>query len=272
MDTSNLGKTLITWLSAAGIKSVVAIILLPIAFKIINTVARKIEKVNENNQKIDKHTMKTLTGFFKILAKIIVVLSLISFLGIDTTAMSALIASLGVAIGFALNGTLSNFAGGLLLVITRPFKVGDFVELCGHIGIIEEIRIVYTKIVTLDNRVVSIPNGAASTTNIVNFTAKELRRVDVSFQISQYTDHKKAIECINEVIKKEPLVNQEANNIVRVVSISEACLEISCWAWCKSRDYLTVKFNLNENVKEALTEAGIMLYQKHIDINMTTVE
>ena len=130
MDTSNLGKTLITWLSAAGIKSVIAVILLPIAFKIINTVARKIEEVNEKNQKIDKNTMKTLTGFFKILAKIIVVLSLISFLGIDTTAISALIASLGVAIGFALNGTLSNFAGGLLLVITRPFKVGDFVELC----------------------------------------------------------------------------------------------------------------------------------------------
>jgi small conductance mechanosensitive channel len=185
MDTANFGTTLVTWLSAAGIKILIALATLLVAFKIINTIAKKIDTANAKSGKLDPTTSKTITYILKIIGKVIVVLCLVSYLGIDTTAMSALIASLGVAAGFALNGTLSNLAGGILLLITRPFKVGDFVDLCGYTGTVEEIQIVYTKIATIDNRSISIPNGAASTNNIVNYTEKELRMVDLTFTVSR---------------------------------------------------------------------------------------
>ena len=268
MDTANFGTTLVTWLSAAGIKILIALVVLLVAFKIINTIAKKFDTANAKSGKLDPSTSKTLTYILKNAAKIIVVLCLVSYLGIDTTAMSALIASLGVAAGFALNGTLSNLAGGILLLITRPFKVGDFVDLCGYTGTVEEIQIVYTKIATIDNRSVPIPNGAASTSNIVNYSEKELRRVDLTFAVSQGTDYKKAMECINAVIKTEPLVIQEADNTVKVISNSGAGMEITCRAWCRNADYWTVLFSLNEKVKDAFSGSGITLPHQQVDVHM----
>lgn len=264
----DLVNTIISWVANAGIKVVIAVIVLIIGFKIVNSIFKKLETANAKSGKIDPPAFKTLAYVGKWLLKIVIVVCLIGYLGIDTTAMSALIASLGVAAGFALNGTLSNFAGGVLLLFTRPFKVGDFIDLAGYTGTVEEIHIVYTKLATIDNRVVSVPNGVASTTNVVNYSEKELRRVDHTFTVAQNTDYKKAMECIKSVIDACPTVVHEADNMVRVISNSGAGIEITCRAWCKNADYWETYFSLNEAVKDAFAAAGIGLPHQQLDVHM----
>ena len=264
----DLGNNLITWIVNSGIKVLIALIVLFIGFKIVNSIFKKLETANAKSGKLDASVFKTISYIGKMILKVIIVLCLVSYLGIDTTAMSALIASLGVAAGFALNGTLSNFAGGILLLITRPFKVGDFIDLAGYTGTVEEIHIVYTKIATIDNRVVSIPNGTASTTNVVNYSEKELRRVDHTFTVAQNTDYKKAMECINSVIAACPTVVQDADNMVRVISNTAGGMEITCRAWCKNADYWETYFSLNEKVKDAFANAGIGLPHQQLDVHM----
>lgn len=264
----DMANNLIQWVMNAGIKVVIALIVLLIGFKIVNSIFKKLETANAKSGKIDASAFSTIAYVGKLLLKIVIVVCLISYLGINTTAVSALIASLGVAVGFALNGTVSNFAGGILLLFTRPFKVGDFVDLAGYTGTVEEIHIVYTKLATIDNRVVSIPNGTASTTNVVNYSVKELRRVDHTFTVAQNTDWEKAMECIKSVIAACPTVEQEADNMVRVISNTGAGIEITCRAWCKNADYWETYFSLNEAVKKAFANAGIGLPHQQLDVHM----
>ena len=264
----DMANNLIQWVVNAGIKVIIAVIVLFIGFKIVNMIFKKLEAANLKSGRIDPSVFKTLSYIGKLLLKVVIVICLISYLGIDTTAMSALIASLGVAAGFALNGTLSNFAGGILLLFTRPFKVGDFIDLAGYTGTVEEISIVYTKIATIDNRVVLVPNGSASTTNVVNYSDKELRRVDHTFTVAQNTDWEKAMECIKSVIAACPTVEQDADNVVRVISNTGAGIEITCRAWCKNADYWETYFSLNEAVKKAFANAGIGLPHQQLDVHM----
>ena len=171
-----------TWINT-GIKIVIAVLILLISFKIINALAKRIEKKLIAAKKLDETLTKTLAYVAKIALKVIIVISLVGYLGIDTSGLAALVAALGVSVGLAVNGTLSNLAGGAMLLITRPFKIGDYISAQGFEGTVEEIRIVNTKIVTVDNKVVNLPNGALSSGSIVNYSEKALRRVDHVFSV-----------------------------------------------------------------------------------------
>ena len=137
--------TVINWATSTGIKVIIALVLLLIAFKIINRIARKIEKRGENG-KFDKTLSRTFAYIFKLAMKCIVAICLVGYVGIDTSGLAALVASVGVCVGLALNGALSNLAGGVLIILTRPFKVDDFIEAQGYSGTVEDIHIVCTKI------------------------------------------------------------------------------------------------------------------------------
>lgn len=162
-------------LQARELKILIAILLLAISFPFINWLGKKIAKRGEKlkeKKHIDTTVYRTLSYIAKVGLKILVVISLIAYLGIDTSAVTALIASLGVGVGLAVNGTLSNFAGGILLLFTRPFKDGDYISANGFEGTVEDIFICNTKIRTNDNKVVYLPNGKLSTSEIVNYTEK----------------------------------------------------------------------------------------------------
>lgn len=154
-------------------------------------IAKRADKKVAENKKIDKTIYKTVSYVVKVGLKVLVVLGLISYVGIDTSAITALIASLGVGVGLAINGTLSNFAGGVLILITRPFKDDDYIQACGYEGTVEDIRICHTRLRTTDNKVVYLPNGKLSTSEVVNFSEKDLRRVDLKFSISYSDDFEK---------------------------------------------------------------------------------
>ena len=184
MDWNQTLQALQTWLTTEGIKLLVAVLLLIVSFKLINWLAKRVELASEkklNDRRLDKTVCRTLAYVTKIGLKILVCVCLVGYLGVDTSGLTALIASLGVSIGLAINGTLSNLAGGVLLLVTRPFRDDDYIAACGYEGTVEDIFICNTKIRTIDNKVVYIPNGKLSTSEVVNFTEKDTRRVDLTF-------------------------------------------------------------------------------------------
>ena len=188
MDWQQVWQTVQNWLTNTGIKILISIVIMIVTFSLINWISKKIakrvDKKVAQNKKIDKTIYKTVSYVVKVGLKVLVVIALMGYVGIDTCAITALIASVGVGVGLASNGTLSNFAGGVLLLITRPFKDDDYIQACGYEGTVEDIRICHTRLRTTDNKVVYLPNGKLSTSEVVNFSEKDLRRVDIKISIS----------------------------------------------------------------------------------------
>ncbi|MBS6477774.1 MAG: mechanosensitive ion channel family protein, partial [Firmicutes bacterium] len=257
MDWQQIWTTVQNWLTNTGIKILIAILLLVISFPFINWLGKKIAKRGEKlkeKKHIDTTVYRTLSYIAKVGLKILVVISLIAYLGIDTSALTALIASLGVGVGLAVNGTLSNFAGGVLLLFTRPFKDGDYISANGFEGTVEDIFICNTKVRTNDNKVIYLPNGKLSTSEIVNYTEKGKRRLDVTFGVSYDDDFEKAKSLIAEVVAANDKIHTDPAPNIRVTAQSASSIDITCMVWCNGDDYWNNKFYLLEEVKRKFDE------------------
>ena len=261
-----LGKIL-EWATNVGLRIVIAVVLLILSFKLINWISKKIIK-NAEEKHADKTVTKTLVHVGAIAAKCIVVVCLIGFLGIDTSALTALIASFGVCIGLAVNGALSNIAGGVLILVTRPFKVDDFIEAQGTSGTVTDINMTATRVVTPDNKVVYIPNGPLANGNIVNYSEKDTRRVDITFAIAAGSDADKAIEIVKNVLSSHSLVLSDPAPFVRLNENGDSCMRITSRAWTKSGDYWTVYFDILQSVKDEFGKNGISAPHNQIDVHI----
>ena len=274
MDWQQVWQNIQNWLTNTGIKIVIAIAIMIVSFSLINWICKKISKHADKkvaeNKKIDKTIYKTVSYVVKVALKVLVVIALIGYVGIDTSAITALIASLGVGVGLAINGTLSNFAGGVLILITRPFKDDDYIQACGYEGTVEDIRICHTRLRTTDNKVVYLPNGNLSTSQIVNFSEKDLRRVDLKFSISYSDDFEKAKAVISDVCAKNELIIKDPEPSIRVSAQSASSIDISTKVWCKNADYWTVNFDMLENVKKAFDQNGITIPFNQLDVHVVT--
>ena len=267
MDWNALLNSVVGWATSAGIRLVIAFALLLISFKVINYVAKRIEKSGEKKN-TDKTIIHVLAYAFKIGAKAIVVVAMIGYVGIDTSGLTALIASLGVCVGLAVNGALSNLAGGVLILITRPFRIDDFIEAQGYSGVVEDIHITNTKLRTTDNKIVYIPNGALSSGSIVNYSLKDTRRVDEVFSIAYSSDFKKAKDILSQIIEEHPLILKDPAAFIRVSEHSTSSISITTRVWVKSEDYWTVKFDMLETVKERFDAEGIEIPFNQMDVHI----
>lgn len=264
----NFGQTVLTWITSTGIRIVISLVLLIITFRIINKLAGKATKKLEQDEKLDKTLSRTLAYAIKIALKILVIVSIIGYLGIETTGISAVIASLGVCAGLAVNGTLSNLAGGVMLLITRPFKLGDYISAQGSDGTVEDIRICYTKIKTVDNKVVYLPNSALSTGTIINFSEDELRRVDLDFSVAG-NDPEKVRQILLGICESEELVLADPAPFARISDYGAGNgLKITLRAWCKSGDYWTVYFNLLDSAQKHFDEEKIVVPFNQLDVHI----
>ena len=270
MDWQQVWQTVQNWLTNTGIKIAIMIV----SFSLINWICKKIAKRADKkvaeNKKIDKTIYKTVSYVVKVALKVLVVIALIGYVGIDTSAITALIASLGVGVGLAINGTLSNFAGGVLILITRPFKDDDYIQACGYEGTVEDIRICHTRLRTIDNKVVYLPNGKLSTSEIVNYSEKDLRRVDLTFSISYSDDFEKAKAVIADVCAQNEFILKDPEPSVRVSAQSASSIDILTRVWCKNADYWTVNFDMLENVKKAFDQNGITIPFNQLDVHVVT--
>ncbi len=267
MDLETFFNNIIDWATNTGIKLVVAIILLIVSFKIINLIAKRFTKRSEKKG-LDKTISRTLIYVFKIGMKIVIAICLVGYVGIDTSGLAALVTSLGVCVGLAVNGALSNLAGGIMIILTRPFKIDDYIEACGVGGTVEEIRITQTKLRTPDNKVVYIPNGTLSNSEIVNYSEKETRRVEHTFSVSYDTDFEKAKSIILDVCADNQLILTDPAPFVKVCKHNNSSVDIVTRVWVKSEDYWTVHFDLLEKVKVAFDKKGIEIPFDQLDINI----
>ncbi len=259
--------TLVNWATNTGIKIIIALVLLFISFKLINFFAKKIKKHCEKKE-LDKTITKALLYAVKLSLKCLIVVILIGYLGIDTSAITALIASFGVCIGLAVNGTVSNLAGGVLILVTRPFKVDDYIEAQGVSGTVDDIRITHTKLITPDNKVIYLPNGALSNGNIVNYSEKDIRRVDLEFTLDCASDMEKAKEIVNNVFASHELVLKDPACFVRFGGKGDAGLKLTARAWVNSSDYWTVYFDAFEAVKTKFDENGLAFSANQLEVKI----
>ena len=266
--TAEIIEALRTWALTTGVKIVAALIILLISFRIVTIISRRIEKKLDKSGKFDKTLVRTLSYAGRLVVKIVIATCLVGWLGVDTTGIAALIASLGVGIGLAVNGALSNFAGGILLLVTRPFKVGDFISAQGADGIVEDIRLVSTSIVTLDNKVVHLPNGALSSGNIVNYSEKDIRRVDLDFSVAG-NDPELVRSLILGVCEADEKVLKDPAVFVRVTDYGAGNgVKVTMRAWTKTAQYWDTYFDLLNGVRKAFEENKIVIPFNQLDVHI----
>jgi small conductance mechanosensitive channel len=193
---------------------------------------------------------------------------IISVLGIETSSFIALFASAGMAIGMALSGTLQNFAGGVMILLFKPFKVGHYIEAQGYAGTVKEIQIFNTILTTVDNQTIIIPNGGLSTGSMKNYSTEPNRRVDVNFQFAYGTDLETVKAELSRIQKASPLILQDPAPWIGLTSLGESGVTVQTRSWCKSADYWTVAGYMNETVYQELKDKGFMFPYNKLDVTV----
>lgn len=245
-----------------GIKILGAIIIWIVGSWIIKKLVNGTRKLMIKRN-YDESLQKFLINLLGWLFKILLILTILSQLGVETTSFAAILAAAGLAVGLALQGSLSNFAGGVLIMIFRPIKIGDLIEAQGEIGVVKEIEIFTTKLTGLSNKEIIIPNGSLSNGTIVNYSAEGTRRVDLVFGVGYDSDIKKTKEVLLNVLTSHPLVLQDPEPTVNVSELADSSINFAVRPWCNVADYWTVFFDVTENTKEALDAAGIEIPYPH---------
>ena len=256
---TELGFNIIT---TYGLKIIGAIIIWIIGSWIIKKITKAVKKVMTKSN-YEESLQKFLLNLLGWTLKILLILAILSQLGIETTSFAAVLAAAGLAVGMALQGSLGNFAGGVLLMIFKPIKIGDLIEAQGEIGVVKEIEIFTTKLTGLSNKEIIIPNGALSNGNIVNYTTEGTRRVDLVFGVSYDADIKQTKNVIMNVLTSHPKILKEPAPAVTVLELADSSVNFATRPWCKTEDYWEVYFDVTEQVKEALDAAGIEIPYPH---------
>ncbi len=245
-----------------GPKLITAILIYIVGSWVIKRIIRSLKKLM-NKSKYDESLQKFLLDLISWALKIFLIILVISRLGVDVTTFAAVIAAAGLAVGLALQGSLSNFAGGVLIMIFKPYKIGDTIEAQGVIGTVKQIEIFTTKIITPGNKLAIIPNGAMANGNIVNFTAEGMMRVDLTIGIGYDEDIKKAKEVLLQVLVTNPQVLKDPSPSVNVSNLGDSSVDLAVRPYCTPENYWSVYFDTLENCKIALDNAGIEIPYPH---------
>lgn len=266
-DWQSILNYLIQLATSWGIKLLEALVLLLVGLKLINWL-KKWLKTSPKLDKLDSGLRSFLCSFASIVLYALLIVVVASILGIPATSFITILASCGVAVGLALQGSLSNFAGGLMILFFKPFKVGDYIEASGEAGVVQEITVVYTVLLTNDNKRVTIPNGGLTNSVIKNYSAEELRRVDLTFNVAYDSDIEQVKSLITALAVAHPLALKEPAPFVRLSAQGDSALTFTARVWCKNADYWSVHFDLNEGVKKAFDEKGIAIPFPQMDVHV----
>ena len=249
------------------INLLIALVILIVGYRIIAALEKRLKKPGRFN-KMDSTVKSFLISFMTISLKILLIVIVLSIIGVPMASLVTIIGSCAVAIGLALQGGLSNIAGGLMILLFKPFKVGDFIETNGFQGTVKSITMFYTTITTVDNKIVQLPNGNLSNNNITNFSANKTRRVDINLSVSYSSDIEKVKKVVNGVIDKEKLILKDEEKFVRLTKHDESALVFTLRVWVLTEDYWTVYFNLLENIKKEFDKNNIEIPFNQLDVHM----
>lgn len=216
-----------------------------------------------NKAAYDESLKKFLINLVSWVFKIVLIIVVLGTVGVETTSFAAILAAAGLAIGLALQGSLGNFAGGVLIMIFKPIKIGDLIEAQGEVGVVKEIEIFTTKLTGLSNKEIIIPNGALSNGNIVNYSTAGTRRVDLVYGVGYDSDIKLTKAVFEKVLSAHPKILKEPAPTIALSELGDSSLNFVVRPWCNAEDYWAVYFDITEQVKEALDVAGIEIPYPH---------
>jgi small conductance mechanosensitive channel len=260
-----------TLLIGYSIKLIAAIAIFVVGQFIAKIIKKIIAKIL-NKRGVDLAVISFVASLTYGLVLMVAVIAAISHLGFNTTSLVAIIGAAGLAIGLALQGSLSNFASGVLIISLRPFKSGDFVQVSGISGIVEEILIFSTKLRTGDNKSVIIPNGSITSGTITNYSAKPTRRIDLIIGVSYNANLAQTKQVLSDVVTRHALILKDQAITIGVSELADNSVNLVVRPWVKSEDYWPVYFDLLENIKVALDEAGIEIPYPQLSLHMTKEE
>ncbi|MDZ4994154.1 mechanosensitive ion channel [Clostridium perfringens] len=266
-DITQMYEKLLTWITTNGFKLLVSLILLYIGWKLINKVIKLLANILRQRN-IDATLTSFMEAFTDISLKILLVITLMSYVGFDIAGLAALIASAGLAVGLALQGSLSNFAGGVIILLLRPFRVGDFIEAVGYSGTVEKITVFYTHLATPDNKEILIPNGTLANGSLINYSAKDTRRVDLVFSVGYDDDIIKVKNVLWDIINKNDLILKTPEAFVGISQHAASSIDFTVRVWSKQEDYWTIYFDLLEQVKLRFDEENISIPYPQMDVHL----
>ena len=267
IDWNAVISSFVQWCITTGIKLIIGLLLLSITFRLVNRITKKMY-LKLQAKDADETISKVITSTIRLIAKVIIVISFIGYIGIETASITAAIASLGLALGLALQGALSNVAGGIIIVFTRPFRLGDYITSNGESGTVENIKLFYTEIVTPDNKVIHIPNGSLANNVIVNVTAKDIRRVDMMFSVSYDTDLELAKKCLLDLVTSHEKVLTEKEPFVSVKEHGESSINFTVRCWCNKNDYWDIYWYMMSQVPVAFAKNNIEIPYNKLDVHI----
>jgi small conductance mechanosensitive channel len=249
-------QQLTNWGISTGKQIIAALIIFLVGRLLISLINKLVAKVLARKH-VDAGVQTFVKSFVNIMLTILLIVAIISKLGVDTTSFAALLASAGVAVGMALSGNLQNFAGGLIILLFRPFKVGDFIECQGVSGIVKEIQIFHTILTSGDNKVIYIPNGGLSSGTVINYSREETRRVDWTFTVEYGEDFDKVESVINRLIEADERILNTPAPFVNLIALADSSVNVVVRVWVKSENYWDVFFSMNKAVYATFNKEGI---------------
>ncbi len=266
IDVDKWMNKLIDFGSDYGLKVLGAILIWIIGSWVIKRIKKLLVKAMDKVE-YDESLEKFISSLIVVALKILLVIVILGNLGIETTSFAALLAAAGLAIGLALQGSLSNFAGGVLILIFKPYKTGDFIEAQGVMGVVKEIEIFTTKLNTPDNKEVILPNGAVSNGNITNYSSEKKRRVDITMGVSYDADIKQTKEVLLKVLTDNSKVLKDPAPVILLGELADSSVNFKVRPWVLSGDYWDVYFEIMEACKIELDKASIEIPYPQMDIH-----
>lgn len=252
-----------------GIRVLLAVLVFLVGVQLIKLI-RSIIRKSMKRANVEVGAVQFVDSFLKAAMYIILVLTIASSFGLDAASIVAVLGSAGVAIGLAVQGSLSNLAGGVLILILKPFKVGDYIkeDSSGKEGTVTEIQIFYTKLLTFDNQTVILPNGSLANNSLVNVSAETHRRMDIKIGISYKADLKKAKDVLLQVLETDEKTSKDKDRLVFVDELAESAVVLGVRCWFAQEDFWSGKWRITENCKLALDEAGIEIPYHQLDVHV----
>jgi len=252
-----------------GTKLLLALAILIIGWKLIKFACKLLRKIFQKKE-VDKSLQDFLLSLISILLKILLILTVMSMIGIEITSFIAILGAAGLAIGMALQGTLQNFAGGIIILILRPFKVGDFIEQGSFSGVVKQIQIFNTVLCTADNKIIILPNTQLATNPLINYTKSDVRRVDIPCGIAYGESVDKARSTMLEIASARTDILKEPDGpTVLVTELSDSSVNLQLRVWVKTEDYWTVHFALNQAIYDKFNEVGIEIPFNQLQVHLT---
>lgn len=250
-----------------GLKVLLAVVVLLIGLRIIKAITNALKR-NMEKRNMDASLRPFLSTLVSVLLKVALIISVVSMIGVETTSFVAVLGAAGLAVGLALSGTLQNFAGGVLILILKPFKVGDFIDAQGYMGTVKAIQIFSTILKTPDNKTVIIPNGPLSTGAAVNFSAEPQRRVDMEFGIGYGDDIDKAKAILSRLVDEDSRILKDPAPQIVLSKLDDSSVNFFVRAWANAGDYWGIYFDYHEKVKKAFDKEGVGIPFPQMDVHV----